>query len=411
MDLVGAALARTPSANAAVAKVARLSCHRGLSTGEFMKTVGAALDANRGIGPGFDFMRLFLAFGVIGWHSIPITQGSSDALKTEPWWILVYSLVPVFFALSGFLVTGSAMRSGLKVFFANRALRIFPALFVDTAISILLFGAVLTTLPLGEYLTHPETLSYWLNIIGEIHYNLPGVFMDNPGRAVNGSLWTIKPELGCYLIMAILIGTGLVRRWEVVLAALILVWGASLAAQQVPGDFPGRFDLAGDVSKLVIFFLAGSLAFHLRHKIPLSPWIAAGVVAFMAVCAAIGPGELWADRLFMLISGPLLTYLMVWLGMQRLPKLPLYSTGDYSYGIYLYGFPIQQVVMQLSGNHNPLANFAMTIVPVTIMAMLSWHVVEKPTLRLRKLIAPTKAKPAAANDAAPGDRNDKERAA
>jgi len=358
-----------------------------------MKTIGAALDANRGVGPGFDFMRLFLAFGVIGWHSIPITQGNSDALKTEPWWILVYTLVPVFFALSGFLVTGSALRLTVGPFVASRALRIIPALFVDTAISILLFGAVLTSLPLGEYLTHPETLSYWLNVIGEIHYNLPGVFMDNPGRAVNGSLWTIKPELGCYLIMTILIATGLVRRWQIVLVALIVVWAASLGAQQVPGDFPGRFDLVGDVSKLVIFFLAGSLAYHLRHKLPLSPWIAAAAVAFMGVCAAIGPGQLWDNRLFMIISCPLLTYLMVWLGMQRLPKLPLYSTGDYSYGIYLYGFPIQQVILQLTGNHNPLANFAMTIVPVTIMAMLSWHVVEKPMLKLRKLITGRAAKP------------------
>lgn len=351
-----------------------------------MTTIGQALGANRGIGPGFDFMRLFLAFAVIGWHSIPITQGNSDALRSEPWWILVYTLVPVFFALSGFLVTGSAMRLSAGPFVASRALRIVPALFVDTAISVLLFGALLTSLPLSEYFTHPDTLKYWLNVVGEIHYDLPGVFLDNPGRAVNGSLWTIKPELGCYLIMFILIATGLVRRWPIVLIALVGLWAASMVAQSIPGDFPGRFDLAGDVSKLVIFFLAGSLVFHLRDHIPLSPWIAGLAVLFMMACAAVGPRDLWNDRLFMIVSCPLLTYLLVWLGMQRLPKLPLYSRGDYSYGIYLYGFPIQQVIVSLTGNHDPLANFALTIVPATVMAMLSWHVVEKPTLKLRKLI-------------------------
>lgn len=351
-----------------------------------MKSIGEALDANKGVGPGFDFMRLFLAFSVIAWHSVPITQGTADALKTEPWWILVYAVVPVFFALSGFLVTGSALRLRTGPFIASRALRILPALFVDTAISILLFGAVLTTLPLGEYLTHPETLKYWLNTIGEIHYDLPGVFMDNPGRAVNGSLWTIKPELGCYAVMTLLIATGLVRRWQVVLAAMVCVWLISIAAQQVPQDFPGRFDLVGDVAKLVIFFLAGALMYQLRHKIPLSPWIAVAGAVFMAICAIVGPGALWNDRIFMLISCPLLTYLMVWLGMQNLPKLPLFSRGDYSYGIYLYGFPIQQVIVSLTGNYDPLANFAMTIIPVTLMAMMSWHLVEKPTLKLRKLI-------------------------
>lgn len=104
-----------------------------------MKTIGEALDANKGVGPGFDFMRLFLAFAVIAWHSVPITQGSAEALKTEPWWILVYAVVPVFFALSGFLVTGSALRLSVGPFVASRALRILPALFVDTAISILLY--------------------------------------------------------------------------------------------------------------------------------------------------------------------------------------------------------------------------------------------------------------------------------
>lgn len=331
-------------------------------------------------------MRLFLAFGVIAWHSVPITQGSAAALRTEPWWILVYAVVPVFFALSGFLVTGSALRLPVGPFVASRALRIIPALFVDTAISILLFGAVLTTTPLREYFTHPDTLKYWLNVIGEIHYNLPGVFLDNPGRAVNGSLWTIKPELACYAIMALLIATGLVRKWPVVLVALIGLWVASMAAQAVPQDFHGRFDLAGDVSKLVMFFLAGSLAFHLRDRIPLTPWLAGAAVVFMVACALAGPGALWGNRLFMLISCPLLTYLMVWLGMQPLPKLPLFDRGDYSYGIYLYGFPIQQVMLSLTGNHEPIVNFALTIVPVTLMAMLSWHLVEKPTLKLRKLI-------------------------
>lgn len=363
-----------------------------------MKTIGQALDANRGIGPGFDFMRLFLAFAVIGWHSIPITQGNSDALRSEPWWILVYAMVPVFFALSGFLVTGSAMRLTAMPFLASRALRIVPALFVDTAISVLLFGAVLTSLPLSEYFTHPDTLKYWLNVVGEIHYDLPGVFLDNPGRAVNGSLWTIKPELGCYAIMLALIATGMVRRWQIVLAALVAVLAASMVAQSIPGDFPGRFDLAGDVSKLVIFFLAGSLTFHLRDRIPLSPWLAGGGAAFMLVCAIIGPGDLWNDRLFMILSCPLLTYLLVWLGMQPLPKLPIYSRGDYSYGIYLYGFPIQQVIVSITGNHDPLMNFALTIIPVTVMAMLSWHVVEKPTLKLRKLIrARTQVSVAATN--------------
>ena len=301
--------------------------------------------------------------------------------------MLVYSVVPMFFALSGFLVTGSAMRLPTTQFAASRALRIVPALLVDTAVSVFLFGVLLTTLPTGQFLTNPATLKYWLNTVGEIHYYLPGVFETNPLHTVNGSLWTIRPELGCYVAMTALIATGLIRRWPVVLLAAVVLWCASFASQHVGPHFPGKYQLTTDFSKLVIFFLAGALVYLLRYKIPVSPVLAAGAVVFVLGGMTFGVGrDLWNNRIFLLASCPVLTYLVIWLGMQKFPKLPVYSRGDYSYGIYLYGFPIEQVIRHVTGSDQPLVIFVLTIVPVTLLAMLSWHFVEKPTLKLRKYL-------------------------
>lgn len=349
-----------------------------------MQSIGDRLDANKGIGPGFDLLRVVLAFGVIAWHSIALCYDAAETLKTASYWILVYAVVPVFFALSGFLVTGSALRLPLGQFALSRVLRIVPALAVDTAVSVLIFGTIFTTLPVLVYLTHPETLHYWLNIVGEIHFYLPGVFKDHVVPAVNGSLWTIRPELACYVLMGGLIATGLVKRWEFVALGAAGVWAVSLIGQNIPVDYPGRYQITGDTSKLVIFFLVGSLFFLLRHKIPSSRWIAGAAVLFMILSAVFGSSELSSNRWYMLVACPLLTYLIVWLGTHPLPQLPLFNRGDYSYGIYLYGFPVQQAIIALTGTDQPWQVFVYTLVPVTLLAMMSWHFVEKPTLKLRR---------------------------
>lgn len=351
--------------------------------GNSMRTIGQALDANKGIGPGFDFLRVFLAFGVVAWHSVALTTGVVESAASEPYWPFVYAIVPTFFALSGFLVTGSALRLPVGQFVLSRVLRIVPALFVDTAVSILIFGTIFTTLPVWDYLTNLQTIKYWLNIVGEIHFVLPGVFKDHPVPVVNGSLWTIRPELGCYLVMTLLIATGLVRKWQIVAISAFLVWLASLLASHVTFEFPGKYQLIYN-SRLVVFFLMGSLIYSLRYKIPDFVGIACVGLCFI-LFSCLFPGDaISGSKWYLLMAVPILSYLIVWLGMRNIPQLPVFDRGDYSYGIYLYGFPVQQAVISITGTRSPILEFAMCIVPITMLAMFSWHVVEKPTLKLRK---------------------------
>ncbi len=101
-----------------------------------MQTLGSLLDRNKGLGPGFDFLRIFLALAIVAWHSRNVVYWTSDTLTTEtPFWFGEYCLVPIFFALSGFLVAGSGMRLTLANFLVNRGLRILPALALEILFS------------------------------------------------------------------------------------------------------------------------------------------------------------------------------------------------------------------------------------------------------------------------------------
>ena len=192
-----------------------------------------------GFGPGFDFLRIALALGVMLWHSLAAVDGNTLAGKDTPAWLAVYAILPMFFALSGFLVTGSAMRLPLSQYILNRVFRIVPALGVDILLSALILGPIFTAFTLADYFGGEQFGRYFLNIIGIIHYQLPGVFLDNPlGGVVNGSLWTVPYEILCYVLMSVMIGVGIVRNpgWT---GAVAVSWLLVAVALDASGSVAG----------------------------------------------------------------------------------------------------------------------------------------------------------------------------
>ena len=164
-------------------------------------TVGTVLARNRGVGPSFDHLRLLLATLILVGHAhwASMTPSIDSLLATTHPTIRVATagvaaahfvgvvkaidrgLVPSFFALSGFLVLGSALRlRATSTFLAHRALRIFPALSVEVTLSALILGPLLTKLQLHDYFADSEFPKYFGNMVGQITYVLPGVFEDNP---------------------------------------------------------------------------------------------------------------------------------------------------------------------------------------------------------------------------------------
>jgi hypothetical protein len=127
---------------------------------------------------GFDYLRLLLASSVIATHSLALTL--TDFHRLRP---LAALILPMFFALSGFLVCGSLVRCRtLGTFLALRVLRLFPALVVETVLSALVIGPVFTSLPLNSYFEDPSFLGYFTSLVGVVKYKLPGVFTTNPFR-------------------------------------------------------------------------------------------------------------------------------------------------------------------------------------------------------------------------------------
>jgi peptidoglycan/LPS O-acetylase OafA/YrhL len=300
-------------------------------------------------------------------------------------------ILPAFFALSGFLVCGSIARTpNILRFLGLRALRLVPALTVEVFVCAILLGAVFTTMPIGEYIAHAEFRSYFLNILGDIHYLLPGVFRDNPfAEAVNVSLWTVPYELECYLALTVLAITGVISRPRLLVAAIAIAHVAILGRDIVRGaaDLPMDGALPGRV--LILCFLVGVAFFMYRDRITLKPiWITAALVlSFVMLNLPYAP---------YFVALPV-CYATVGLGMINVKKNPIIASGDYSYGIYLYAFPIQQTVAHLF----PLlrewyVNILFSLPATCILAFFSWHLVEKRALKFRHLIAGTqnRSKPA-----------------
>ena len=172
-----------------------------------MATQHTILDEIRIAGPataGFDYLRIGLATAVLTWHSIILSTGSApldQALWSGPFRFLPAAILPMFFAVSGFLVSASLERSRLHQFLALRVLRIVPALAVVVVLSALILGPVFTTLPLRRYFTTPEFGGFFLNIVAVAYVTLPGVFEHNPDpRFIASQLWTIPFEFSVTLL-------------------------------------------------------------------------------------------------------------------------------------------------------------------------------------------------------------------
>jgi peptidoglycan/LPS O-acetylase OafA/YrhL len=356
-----------------------------------MRTIGSVLEANRGIGKGFDFVRIFLATLIVLNHSFLIVDGDYNTITTYKLWPIFSSIVPMFFALSGFLITGSAQRLNLTNFLINRGIRIVPALAVDILVATLLIGTLLTTEPLPAYLADKKFRHYFLNIVGFIHYELPGVFASNPDKAtVNGSLWTIPFEIGCYALMsmAVILGCIKTRRRMLIgfLAFLVVFYSLHLLVPDLTPDSPinnyvnGFITARGGSGNLYFYFLAGSFLYVFKDSIPVSL-----PLAVLAGLIIQFNGLLPLESARVLVLAFPIAYLTAYIGLLPIPKLPLYSKGDYSYGVYLYAYPLQQTLVALfPGKFTILSHFVCSMAVATGVAMISWHFVEKPILGLRK---------------------------
>ncbi|UFX47362.1 acyltransferase [Bradyrhizobium sp. 41S5] len=364
-------------------------------------SMGSMLDQQKGFGPGFDFLRVALAISVVAGHTSYVATGRGDADPTWILWFPQFAILVMFFALSGFLIAASGLRLSLKEFLINRGMRIIPALAVEIVLSALILGPIFTTLPLWDYFTSAGTWKYFTNVVGLVNYTLPGVFAGNPAPEVNSSLWTVPFEYGCYAVMAFIMTLGLLRRPALIVLGVVVLIGIGFAVQitghgatpsQLPPGVAGTlydkvFSTAlflGRGAKLPVACLLGIAIYLYRDRIPHDGRILAVCCALCLGAALLGPAAWITQPVLNAVIAPALVYITVFLGVSKLPRLPLFSRGDYSYGIYLYGFPMQQVVKVWLPNAPLVVQFAVALVLITAFAAFSWHWIEKPVLKLRR---------------------------
>ncbi|MDH7974446.1 acyltransferase [Sphingomonas sp. AR_OL41] len=328
-------------------------------------------------------VRLVAATAVIFAHSYGLNFGLA-AERHEPLAALTgidsgSLAVDVFFVASGFLVGRSLLRGRDPIdFLLSRALRIYPALICAVLAMAFLLGPTVTTLSLRDYF-HDQWLYRFLLFDttmlspGRFVAGLPGVFKDLPYRPfVAGSLWTLPWELWMYgILLGLFLARGFGRAYPILLGILAVAFAAIELHLWQAGIF-----LTPLISFLALFH-AGVCAYRYRDNIILSwPIFASLSLAMIVVNVAT--------------QSPLL--LPIWLAYAVLfvsyyPPLVIerWCDGpDYSYGIYIYAYAVQQTLIWRFGPMPDLPHFLLAWGLTMPFAIVSWHLIEKPALGLKE---------------------------
>jgi peptidoglycan/LPS O-acetylase OafA/YrhL len=342
----------------------------------------------------FDFMRLVGAALVIVGHAFVLTGEAPPGMLGMG----LHSLgVKIFFVVSGYLVTESWLRDpSVLRFLLRRSLRIFPALIACVLMTVLLLGPVVTRLPMTDYLVSPVTWDYLSNIALYVRFGLPGVFESNTfPNAVNGSLWTLPVEFVAYSLLPLVLLLMRLRggAWLAAALALGLVI-AEIGLRGFPITEQPVIYATGVISglQLTTYFVIGSAYRLLRLERFLHVHWAALLLA-TSMLVPVGGVTL---ALWQYLAIPYVTLAFAMPRVAHFARVSRY--GDFSYGLYLYAFPMQQLAVLLSGNeHTPYANMAFALATAGMLAVFSWHYVERPAqaLKPRKRAQPPRAVPAA----------------
>ncbi|MBR2834284.1 MAG: acyltransferase [Coriobacteriales bacterium] len=343
-----------------------------------------------------NLLRFIDAAAVIAGHMPVFVKGVVPILGNQA----VSTIgVMVFFLLSGYLISTSLKRDpNIFRYLVRRCMRIFPGLILVVTASVFIIGPCVTSLSLGEYARSSQTWAYLLNCVLNLHHNLPGVF-DDPASglpaAVNGSLWTLPVEFLMYLLLPcvlfcikrlakphyVLLALALICHViacllaEGVISSSIVVWGTALA----------------DIPHLASFFCVGA-AIAEKPEFLDRLHVQTGFLLLLLLAIFV-PTTNWGSYTLLIFVLPYVTFAFALPKQARFGRV--FAVHDYSYGIYLWGFPVQQLITHAIGV-SALTPFCMTLLcfAVTLpLAMLSWFLIEHPGQKLgQKITAWSKSK-------------------
>jgi peptidoglycan/LPS O-acetylase OafA/YrhL len=314
---------------------------------------------------------MIAASAVLVSHSYPLALGHGpEPLDLVTPASLGGGAVGIFFALSGFLITSSFVRRrSLLDFVVARAARLLPGMVAMYILVAFVAAPVFTTLGPAAYFSSPRLYLDLLRVplLVDVRMPLPGVFAQNPVPIVNGSLWSLPYEVACYGVTALagLIGLLTIPRFSACIAV-----GAALL---VVGKLIGAPMADKHSFMLVIPFALGALFFLCRRYIPLSGW---GVALLIALTLLFRSSVFYREFYFATLS-----YGAFWFGGLQWRALGAYNRlGDFSFGVYIYAWPVQEMVVALMPGIGPGRLIAIAWFVTLLPAVASWYLVEHPAL-------------------------------
>lgn len=334
----------------------------------------------------FDLLRFIAATLVMFSHSYLVTgnfQREPLVRLTGDFLDLGKLGVRIFFTISGYLITKSMFRqSSLSSFVWARFLRIFPGLLATSLFCAFVIGPICTTLPAHEYFASGKPYNFvWLLTTLHVFNNyLPGVFLSNPfPNLVNSPIWTLQAELMMY-ILVLVIGV-LLLIWKrqfkkifisvpVLLAVFILCKGFMPLPQWYEGHF----------YSWAILFLLGMCSYLLRSKILLN--IPLFVIMVLVLGALFHFQSLFKEYF---LDVTLVYGILIFVYHPQLQVNSFHKLGDFSYGLYIYAFPIQQMLILKLPELKPLLHFTLSFPLALTLAIFSWYFIESPALKLKHL--------------------------
>jgi peptidoglycan/LPS O-acetylase OafA/YrhL len=330
----------------------------------------------------FGVIRLAMAIAVLVSHSYWFTTGSkiADPMVRFTGHSIGEHAVQVFFFLSGILVAQSLLRSRSVMNYAvARSLRIFPALIVCVLLTAFAFGPMLTHGSLAQYFTDKQLPLYVIKTLMLITGSapLPHLYSELPlPDMVNVSLWTLKYEVLCYIGLAFIGAVGLFNeRLRPFTTALLLVLVATVfIGRPKPLD---TYTFADNLRYFALYFYAGVSAYLLRDLVRISGVLLVPLAAVFVALIGTRVGELTCC-LF-------LGYATLWVSTFTFGPLRAFTTdNDYSYGVYIFAGPVQQLVISLLPDAGPTVVSVHALSIALPLAVFSWELIERPAIALRK---------------------------
>jgi peptidoglycan/LPS O-acetylase OafA/YrhL len=324
----------------------------------------------------FDLLRLLFALGVMYSHAFVLSGRNTEPImrlthnQATPSNLALFG----FFVISGYLITASWQRSRSWTEFARRrACRILPGFVLAVLFSFLIAG------PLGadsisRYFRDPSSWRFLTLLLMRGPEGVLSTLRSNPLPCnLNGSLWTIRIEIACYVLTAAA-GALYVLRGRIVITVLTL----ALALWEAFSRVPLPFFLWG-VLAMGVPYAMGTTAYVWRDHIPVSRWwVVLCLVALVVAAATTG---------FQYMTWLAGTYLILIAGLSPGEPTMLRRIGDLSYGVYLYAFPIQQLTVYWLHHPGPWTVLAVATPITLLLAFVSWHLVEQPWLRRRPRVS------------------------